>query len=117
MPCQLGQVRPSIHALDSPRQAGQDTPYRGVSVMSANVRPDNGQQPSLISLRFFLSDRTNQRKTRTNGHVRPCPADGAKKGFCRGGRNHHIPPCPSTIPKSHKEIFMLNPQLLRPFLA
>jgi hypothetical protein len=85
-PYQLGQIRPSIHALDRPRQTGQDTPYRGVSVMSANVRPDKTQQRLLISLRFFLSNRTNQRKTRTNGHVRPCPATRAKKDFCRGGR-------------------------------
>ena len=108
-PYQLGQIRPSIHALDRPRQTGQDTPFRGVSVMSANVRSDKTPQRSLISFTFFMSGRTNQRKSRTNGHVRACPADEAKKGFCRGGRMPHPPPCPCTIPKSHKEIFMLNP--------
>ena len=108
-PCQLGQVRPSIHALDSLGQTGQDRVYIPLSVMSGNVRPDKTPQRSLISLRFFLSDRTNQRKNRTNGHVRPCPGDGAKKHFRGGGRNPHPPPCPSTIPKSHKDIFMFNP--------
>ena len=87
MTYQLGQLRPSIHALDRPRQTGQDTPYRGVSVMSGNVRPDKTPQRLLNSLRFFLSNRTNQRKSRTNGHVRLCPGDGAKKGFLQGRAN------------------------------
>ena len=91
MTYRLGQIRPSIHALDSLRQTGQDTPYRGVSVMSGNVRPDKTPQRSLISLRFFLSVRTNQRKSRTNGRVRPCPGDGAKKGIFVGAGASLIP--------------------------
>ena len=80
-PYQLGQSDPQFIPLDRPGQTGQDTPYRGVSVMSANVRPDKTTQRLLISLRFFLSDRTNQRKNRTNSHVRSCPAERVEKGI------------------------------------
>ena len=92
--------RPPILALDISGQTGQDTPYRGVSVMSANVRPDKTPQRSLISLRFFLSGRTNQRKSRTNGHVRPCPANGPFEGFLQG-RAH--PPYPALAPHNFQK--------------
>ena len=104
-------IRSSIHTLDSPGQTGQDTPYRGVSVMSGNVRPDKTTQRSLILLRFFLSDRTNQRKNRTNGHVRLCPADQAEKGFfVWAGASPISCPCPSRS-RNHIKISLCLPPI------
>jgi hypothetical protein len=78
-----------------PGQAGQDRVYIPLSSCPNFVRLDKTPNCLLNSLRFFLSNRTKQRICRIKGLSGRIGQNRPKKGFCRGGRMHHLAPNPS----------------------